>query len=101
MFLLLSEEKKEPKKSLIGCSPAERILVQGFSGAISGKLPYILAPLDSPRASGVCVALCLWLTLTIICIRFGIRADGGYLFRAGCARVMFATPRRLRLQTRR
>ena len=35
-------------------------------------MPYFLAPLDSPRASGVCVAKVCGSRKLIICIRFGI-----------------------------
>ena len=52
-----------------------------FLGAIYGKLPCVLMMLVSPRASGVYVFIHLWLTLTIICIRFGIPRMDVFLFR--------------------
>ena len=71
--VLSFQEKRKNQRKADWLFSRKRIFVQAFLGAIYGKLPYILAPLDSPRASGVCCCQHLWLTQAIILVVSGFR----------------------------
>ena len=72
VFFLFGRKERTKEKSNWLFS-RKYFLVRTFLGlAIYGKLPCVLALLDSPRASGVRFYPSMWLTLAIICIRFGI-----------------------------
>ena len=71
--LSFRKKRKNQRKVDYVCCPIT-ILVQTFFGrAIYGKLHYFLAPLDSPRASGVYCCQHLWLTQAIILAVSGFR----------------------------